>query len=531
MIFTLHRYIFRELFRVFLLTTIALTLALSTGLMFRPIEEYGVGPGQMLRLLGYFLPITLTFVLPMAALFAGALVYGRLAYDRELDACRASGIGLMALVYPGMFLAVMVSISTLVMSFNVAPNFVRRAERAVKANARQILFRNVQRRGHYDIKTDGNRYVVYADRTRPAHNTLEGVIIVKQRTDRITELVTARAARIDIDTHSRYYDIGITALDSREFDEYRQADVGRVSFSSRMPSLLEDNIRFQTIDRIKEIRADPLAFYPLHQRALEARTQLLVELLAQDIRHVMAHTEDYYELVAPDRVVLLSVGAVTVGPGEKWRLELGGPIRLLELDSHRQKLICEWNSDTGSLYFDDQRIDGTLDLVLRLPTWDRGGGVSNIAERHVIKELAVPPHLAAQAPGENLLAAIRSCDRLVGRPSDILLQMRNELDNRIRRTMSEIFSETHSKLVLGLGCIPLILTGIALGILLRGGHLLSAFGASSIPAGALIIFIVAGKDLVKNPSTPVSTGIFVMWTGLTILSVLTLVVYRKVTRV
>ena len=101
---------------------------------------------------------------------------------------------------------------------------------------------------------------------------------------------------------------------------------------------------------------------------------------------------------------------------------------------------------------------------------------------------------------------------------------------RIRATRRQIFGETHSKLVFGLGCIPLILTGIALGIILRGGHLLSAFGASSIPAGALIICIVAGKDLVKNPSTPASTGIFVMWTGLAILVVLTLFVYRKVTR-
>ncbi len=67
MVFTIHRYIFRELLRVFVLATIALTLILSLGSMLRPIQEYGVGPEQIIHLLGYFLPITLTFVLPMAA--------------------------------------------------------------------------------------------------------------------------------------------------------------------------------------------------------------------------------------------------------------------------------------------------------------------------------------------------------------------------------------------------------------------------------------------------------------------------------
>ncbi len=113
MVFTLHRYIFRELLRVFALTVVALTLIMSLGSILQPVQEYGVGPRQVIHLMGYFLPITLTFVLPMAALFAGALVYGRLTSDNELDACRASGISLLTLVYPGLVLAIIVAIANL----------------------------------------------------------------------------------------------------------------------------------------------------------------------------------------------------------------------------------------------------------------------------------------------------------------------------------------------------------------------------------------------------------------------------------
>ena len=86
MVFTLHRYIFRELLRIFILATVALTLVLSLGGVLRPVQEYGVGPRQVVHLLFYFMPITLTFVLPMAALFASALAYGRFARHNQFDA-------------------------------------------------------------------------------------------------------------------------------------------------------------------------------------------------------------------------------------------------------------------------------------------------------------------------------------------------------------------------------------------------------------------------------------------------------------
>ena len=72
MVFTLQRYILGELLKVFTLTALALTLILSLGMILEPVSQYGVGPTQVIHLIGYFLPITLTFVLPIAALFAAA---------------------------------------------------------------------------------------------------------------------------------------------------------------------------------------------------------------------------------------------------------------------------------------------------------------------------------------------------------------------------------------------------------------------------------------------------------------------------
>ena len=57
MLFTLHRYIFQELLRVFVLTTVALAMMVSVGMVVPTVVEYGVGPNQILRLIGYFYPL------------------------------------------------------------------------------------------------------------------------------------------------------------------------------------------------------------------------------------------------------------------------------------------------------------------------------------------------------------------------------------------------------------------------------------------------------------------------------------------
>ena len=156
MVFTIHRYIFREVFKVFILTVVALTLILSLGSVLRPVEEYGVGPRQVMHLMIYFLPVTLTFILPMSALFATSLVYGRLAGDNELNACRASGISLLTLIYPGAILSIIVAIASLLLSFHVMPAFFKRAESALKSDAKQILFRNIERTGYYEPPGTGS---------------------------------------------------------------------------------------------------------------------------------------------------------------------------------------------------------------------------------------------------------------------------------------------------------------------------------------------------------------------------------------
>ena len=114
------------------------------------------------------------------------------------------------------------------------------------------------------------------------------------------------------------------------------------------------------------------------------------------------------------------------------------------------------------------------------------------------------------------------------RPSGKLDDLQTTLRREMRKTLAEIKSEIHSRLVFGTGCVPMILIGIGLGIIRRGGHLLTAFGASCIPAAVLIVCIMSGKQLTENlGAAETVSGVTIMWAGLGFLSLLVAIIYGR----
>src|SRR4051812_42482749 len=106
---TLFLYIFKDLLRIFLLTTGALAGIMSFGGLLRPLTEHGLDVGQVVRMLSYSMPAMTTYSLPIAALFATTMVYGRLSADNEITACRAAGISHFNLALPALVLGLTVS--------------------------------------------------------------------------------------------------------------------------------------------------------------------------------------------------------------------------------------------------------------------------------------------------------------------------------------------------------------------------------------------------------------------------------------
>lgn len=521
----LHRYVFRELLRIFVLTTIALTLILSLGSILRPIQKYGVGPEQIVRLLVYFLPVTLTFVLPMAALFAATLCYGRLSGDNEIDACKASGVSPLTLVYPGFILAILVAMANLALSFYVMPNYVHKAERAIKADARQILFRNLQRRGYYSLP--GLRFSVYADNANLETNILSGVVAVQARGASISEIFTTEDARVSFKEDGDQTRVRIDAYNLRQVGRPNTPRITAERPSMEYPfgSLLADKVSFKRVHELKRIQADPLSFRPIAEQVDVVRQQLVLELMLQDINDVIRAGQEYPLLGEPNAVRVRMGRAL---PGND-RIKLVDGLAVVEYEADTGQKIRSLECEEGTLYLDARQSPPTLTLALENTSRsDRIG----ITMRHQIRDLKLPASLVPYYGGNQLQALMSDTvfSALRNGPSADLTARLNTLDERYRTTMKDIQSEVHTRLVFGLGCIPMILIGIGLGIVKRGGHMLSAFGASCIPALVLVIGIVSGKQLNENLHNEGMAGIVLIWMGLVALCLIFVHVYRKLIR-
>lgn len=158
------RYVLREVCQVFLVTLVALTsFMILVGAVQVAIAE-GLGAKQIVLALPYLLPQALMFAVPGTILFAVSIVYGRMSAANEIVALKALGVGPMAVIWPSLALAVLLSLATVwlndlamhwgfhgvkrvvVDSAEEIAYSVLRTHKSFKSNAFEVTVREVQ--GH-----------------------------------------------------------------------------------------------------------------------------------------------------------------------------------------------------------------------------------------------------------------------------------------------------------------------------------------------------------------------------------------------
>src|SRR3954466_11867934 len=143
--YTLSRYIFADLLRIFLMASGALAGIMSFGGLLRPLTQQGLDATQVGQLLTYLTPAMTAYSFPVAALFAATMVYGRLSADNELTACRAGGISYLSMTAPALVLGLSVALVSLLFLCFIVPLFTLRAEQTVYSNLAQLVQNQIER--------------------------------------------------------------------------------------------------------------------------------------------------------------------------------------------------------------------------------------------------------------------------------------------------------------------------------------------------------------------------------------------------
>src|SRR5512136_938346 len=108
----LRDYILKEFFHSFTLSLVVFTFVLLVGNIIKLADlviNKGVDIFSVLKLFLYLVPWLLSFTLPVAALTAVILSFGRFSSEGELVAMRASGISLARISVPVIMLGVIFS--------------------------------------------------------------------------------------------------------------------------------------------------------------------------------------------------------------------------------------------------------------------------------------------------------------------------------------------------------------------------------------------------------------------------------------
>ncbi len=147
----LHRYIFVELLKAFGLSTAALTLFLAIAYGLTELSERGLGPLDAGRLVFYFVPAMLVYAMPVGALLTTTLVYGRLASDNEIVACRASGVSMSTLLKPVIVLGLLIGVVNFVLFDQIIPWSRYRAENIGQEHMERIFFHRMRTHRHVSI--------------------------------------------------------------------------------------------------------------------------------------------------------------------------------------------------------------------------------------------------------------------------------------------------------------------------------------------------------------------------------------------
>jgi hypothetical protein len=335
-----------------------------------------------------------------------------------------------------------------------------------------------------------------------------------------------------------------------------------VPLTMPFPSLMGDDIKFKKIDELKKIRLDLMRFDPIAKLARDTYAQFTTELLAEDIAKKIsrvsegtspsleaaedtnlsvvadlssvapakeeAKTDSFYKLHSGEKLVEFTAGQCSVR--EEEQVQLSDKVVVIEYDAFSKKTLRTLRCARASLHIEGDKFAPTLTMDLRSPTWRQTDGSEGLAQRVIIRGLILPKAVTDKFVTANVLETVSPASISAAMrkgPSDRLKTLQNKLQRKIQETLADIRAELHSRLVFGIGCVALMMIGIGLGIILKGGHLLSAFGASSVPAAVLIVCIMMGKNITKNPYTQVSSGIVLMWAAPVLLSVLAVIMYRK----
>jgi lipopolysaccharide export LptBFGC system permease protein LptF len=538
---TLFFYIFKDLFRIFMLTSGALAGIMSFGGLLRPLTEHGLDASQAAKMLSYFMPAMTTYSLPIAALFATTMVYGRLSADNEIIACRAAGIsfGLFrGVALPALVLGLIVAIVSSMFLCFIVPVFTLKVERVIYSNLAQLIANQIERT--HQIKLPPGDRTMFAQEAAvgafdPAHPkeqrvTLGGLMIVSLEKEEgpvkpgelklqiPKEFYLAKQATIFIRPSKNGEEFTLDAkleggsMFPRRFSD-KQTTQGGMQATEYGPwpiqSAIKEDTKFMDIRRLHQLDQDLSQSRRVQEQLQKIVRQQQEAGLLTDIhgaittgatKELVAGTERYDVSVPVNAKVTLQAGKLEAHPAKFVEYREGKLYKTAQ--AGEMEITCQALGD------DQITVNVELRDVASTMTEGRSSRDS------FLRTFVVPATLKGATLEARGLEYFQSSREVTHDDRLALVREKLKIGNAIQ-------SEMHARASFAVSCLILVLVGCWLGMMFRSGNFLSAFALSVMPALLCIALIVAGQHTAtnipykidQNFKNPLNLGIFLIWSG------------------
>jgi lipopolysaccharide export LptBFGC system permease protein LptF len=538
---------------------------MSFGGLLRPLTEHGLDVGQVGKMLTYFtFPMT-AYSLPVAALFATTMVYGRLSADNEVVAARSAGISHLAMALPALVLGLTVALISLLMLCFIVPAFMLKAEKVLFSNVAQIVASSIERSHQLKLFEQGNNSVTVfgqgarvqpPDPKRPNEQSvvlsLPMIVTYEPQTRQQREqdaprvpkdFFLAHKATAFIVQNDQVDELTFTTVleDGVKFPRRatggQQGGLDSSLFTARYPSLVRENTKFMDLWRLKELLHDD-------SKARRVRT-LMVNFVAaeqsqmflQQIRDSLTtETAEHRLDTTSDGTWIISRGkAVAALKPSSNELVIGAPPNALAAATpngaasalppiQREVRVRQEQNGQTIRSIDAQQLrviaqpmpeDGVFAVALEFDdAIVRQGGGESVRQRYSRNFTAAMPAAVAKLP------EIRKPADYAGTFHNVLPDQQKLLKRARLIINNTVRSELHARVSFALSCLILVMVGCALGLMFRSGNFLTAFAVSVVPALISIALIITGQhtcdsvpwDVTKFQNT-LSLGLSLIWSG------------------
>ncbi len=555
---TLFWYLLKDLLRIFLQAAGTLAGIMSFGALLRPLTQHGLGIGQVGQILTYFSPAMTTYSLPIAALFATTIVYGRVSADNELTACRACGISNLAMTWPAILLGLLVALVSLLFLSFVVPIFTMKVEKVIYSNIAQLIANKITRTheisyGRTSIFAQsaevrpnvGNDQVVdlyspmiftYATVDAPDKSD-KGDKANKMRVP--SKIWIAKRATAYISQKEDKVLMKAVLKDGTSFPRdsggsqiyVDQSEFGPID----MGTPIRENTKFMDITQLKEMLSNPES-----SRRLQATVQQFIreeqrdEYFAQITKSLRDPGLRSFRFDAETEALIVS--------GSDLEIRTRGAELIInprtEQDAARVRVDRESKTEgTSEVVSSDKarQFRITLDPVDAAPesTASRrmivriqGYDVIFEGDEDPAAHETLPHSINIKIP-EDLLAIEKNDVRHYLAARNTSKRNQDDLKYNYNKLLASIRSEMHSRASFAVSCFILVMVGCALGMISKSGNFLSAFAVSVVPALLCIALIVTGQHVCENTPKSMAMGLSLVWSGNVIVLVMAIILLGK----